>query len=478
MIPAPSHVPLADLAATGVSEYYASAAHYQAVAKRILGALRGGHFVLVTSDPPADAQALSAALRDVAGPGSSVITIRCGTELKRKNFKRSLTTSAKPKTSSPVFVLEGFGRLSDEQIEDLRKGTPYSEPIQPPAVLLVQMDFLSRLERPALHFLRDQIATRLHFQEVSDDEAIPVLHSRLLSLQTRPIEARGFCYGVLAGVVASATILGISIGALTLYSAAGPAGRPPVIAERVSLATEAASISDSVDEVAVSEEKISAGWKQAGPKLDPASTLVAVPPSTLAPQPTTIADQSVKTLPAEAEPAAGSRHSVANPSAVAEPVTGSGRSTGAPLAVSEPVAGSGLSVAASPAASAGPVADSGPSAASVAAPAASSRLSATANNELLARGDAFLELGDVASARLYYERAADAESGPAALRMGATFDTVFTRRAFLGAFTADPEKALFWYRRARELGVGEAEQRIKALETSPAVGPHSRPASK
>jgi hypothetical protein len=29
--------------------------------------------------------------------------------------------------------------------------------------------------------------------------------------------------------------------------------------------------------------------------------------------------------------------------------------------------------------------------------------------------------------------------------MGATFDTVFTRRAFLGTFMADPEKALFWY---------------------------------
>jgi hypothetical protein len=480
MIPAPNHVHLANLAATGVcSEYYASAAHYQAVAKRILGALREGHFVLMTGDPPADPQALSAALRDAAGPGSSVITILCGTELRRKNLKRGFTTSAKPKTSSPIFVLEGFGRLSDEQIEDLRKGTPYSEPIQPPAVLLVQMDFLSRLERPALHFLRDQIATQLHFQEVSDDEAIAVLHSRLLSLQTRPIEARGFRYGVLAGVVASATILGISIGALTLYSGAGPAGRPPVTvtAEHVSLARKAPSISDPVHEVAVSEEKVSAGWKQAGPKLGPGSMLAAVPPSTLAPQPTTIADQTVKTLPAEAEPAAGSRLSVTNPSAVAEPVTGSGRSTDAPLAVSEPVAGSGLSAAASPAVSAGPVADSGPSAAFVAAP-ASSRPSATANSELLARGDAFLEVGDIASARLYYERAADAESGPAALRMGATFDTVFTRRAFLGAFTADPEKALFWYRRARELGVGEAEQRIKALQTPPAVEPHSRPSSK
>ena len=459
MIAAPSHVPLADLAATGVhSEYYASAAHYQAIAKRILGALRGGHFVLVTGDPSADPQALSAALRDAASPGSSVITIACGTDLRRKNVKRILTRYAKAKAASPIFVLESFGRLSNEQIEGLCKGTPYSERIQPPAVLLVQMDFLSRLEQPALHFLRDQIAARLHFQEVGDDEAIAVLHSRLLSLQTRRIEARGFRYGrgLLVGVVASATILAISIGALTLYLAAGPAGRPPVASERFNLTNETA-----VDEAAISEDKIGVASKEAGPSPDSASTLVAVPPSALAPQPISIAHQSVNTLLAEAEPAAGRRLSAPTPSAVAEPVTGSGLSTGAP-----------------PAVSAGPVADSGPSTASVAAPVVSTRPSETANSELLARGDAFLEVGDIASARLYYERAADAESGPAAFRMGATFDTVFTRRAFLGAFTADPEKALFWYRRARELGVGEAEQRIKALETRPAVGPHSRPSSK
>jgi hypothetical protein len=307
--------------------------------------------------------------------------------------------------------------------------------------------------------LRDQIVAQLHFQEVSDDEAFAVLHSRLLSLQTRRVETRGFRSGLLVGVVASATLLAIIIGALTLYSAAGPAGRQPVAAEPVSLAREAASISDPVDEVAVSEEKISAGSKQAQP--DPASTLVAVPPSTLAPQPTTIAHQSLNTLPTEAEPAAGRRLSAPTPSGVAEPVASSGLSTGAP-----------------PAVSAGPVADSGPSAASVAAPVASRRLSATAISKLLARGDALLKAGDIASARLYYERAAEADSGPAALRMGETFDTVFTRRPFWGAFGADPDKALLWYRRARELGVAEAEQRIKALEIPATVGPHPRSSSK
>ena len=481
MIQAPSHTPLADLVATGVrSEYYASAAHCQAVAKRILDALSGGHFVLLTGDPPANPQGLSAALREAAGPLSSVITIACGPAPRRKDLKRILTATAKPKTGSPICILENFGRLSDEQIQDLCKGTPHSEPIKPPAVLLAQTDFLPRLEHPALHFLRDQIAARLQFQELSDDETIAVVHSRLLSLQTRRIKARGFRYGVVVGVVASAAVLAISLGAVALYSAAGPAGRPPVAAERISWASKAASTSGSVDEVAISEDKISVESREAGSNPDPASAPAAVPPSTVAPQPATIADQNINTLTAVAEPAAGSGLAAAAPSSGSEPIAGSGISAAAPSSGSEPIAKSSISAAA-PSSEPEPVAVSRPAAAAppvVSEPAASSRLSATAIRELLARGDAFLEAGDIASARSYYERAADAESGSAALRMGATFDTVFALRPSLGAFRADPDQALFWYRRARELGVGEAEQRIKALETPPAVGLYSWPSSK
>ena len=42
--------------------------------------------------------------------------------------------------------------------------------------------------------------------------------------------------------------------------------------------------------------------------------------------------------------------------------------------------------------------------------------------ELLEHGDALLRNGDVSSARLFYERAAGAGNGRAALRLGATFD--------------------------------------------------------
>jgi len=71
---------------------------------------------------------------------------------------------------------------------------------------------------------------------------------------------------------------------------------------------------------------------------------------------------------------------------------------------------------------------------------------------LVARGDSFLGTGDIASARLFYERAADAGDGPAALRLGATFDPVFLDRAGIHNIRADPDRAESWYRRARELG--------------------------
>jgi TPR repeat protein len=77
--------------------------------------------------------------------------------------------------------------------------------------------------------------------------------------------------------------------------------------------------------------------------------------------------------------------------------------------------------------------------------------------ELLARGDSFVVLGDIASARVFYERAAGAGDGRAALRMGTTFDMAFLRRAGLPRTFGDPAQARSWYRRALELGAVGAE---------------------
>jgi len=82
---------------------------------------------------------------------------------------------------------------------------------------------------------------------------------------------------------------------------------------------------------------------------------------------------------------------------------------------------------------------------------------------LLARGDTLLSIGDVASARLFYERAVDAGGGLAAIRLGETFDPLFLDRVRLRGVRGDPTAALFWYRRARDLGASDAEVLVKAL---------------
>jgi hypothetical protein len=84
-------------------------------------------------------------------------------------------------------------------------------------------------------------------------------------------------------------------------------------------------------------------------------------------------------------------------------------------------------------------------------------LSAVELSALLTRGDAVFGTGDLASARLFYERGANAGDGRAALRLGETFDPAFLARARLGRMPGDPDKAVYWYRRARDLGNREAE---------------------
>lgn len=84
---------------------------------------------------------------------------------------------------------------------------------------------------------------------------------------------------------------------------------------------------------------------------------------------------------------------------------------------------------------------------------------------LMVRGDEFFTMGDIASARLYYERAADAGSAEAALRAGETFDPAFLGRNRLLGMRAEPDQAEHWYRRARELGSRTAEALLNALKT-------------
>jgi hypothetical protein len=83
-----------------------------------------------------------------------------------------------------------------------------------------------------------------------------------------------------------------------------------------------------------------------------------------------------------------------------------------------------------------------------------SHLSAAEISELLTQGDARLQIGDVTSARLFYERAADAGDGRGAMRLGATFDPTFLQRAGLRNMRGDPAEAQFWYSRALDPAPG------------------------
>ncbi|MBV8131123.1 MAG: hypothetical protein JO282_01235, partial [Alphaproteobacteria bacterium] len=84
--------------------------------------------------------------------------------------------------------------------------------------------------------------------------------------------------------------------------------------------------------------------------------------------------------------------------------------------------------------------------------------------EFLARGDSFLHAGDVASARLFYERAADTGDWQAAMRMGATFDPAFLGRAGVRT-VGDPIKAQSWYRHALDLGAPKTDGQVESPKT-------------
>ena len=92
---------------------------------------------------------------------------------------------------------------------------------------------------------------------------------------------------------------------------------------------------------------------------------------------------------------------------------------------------------------------------------------------LVTRGDAFLSAGDIVSARLFYERAADGRDGGAALRLGATFDPGFLSRTRVRGAPGDPTQAASWYRRALDLGNSAAQEALRDLEQPRAAVPDS-----
>jgi TPR repeat protein len=82
---------------------------------------------------------------------------------------------------------------------------------------------------------------------------------------------------------------------------------------------------------------------------------------------------------------------------------------------------------------------------------------------MLTKGEELLAQGNIASARLFFRRAAEAGLGRAALALAATYDPDELDRLGVRGVQPDPAAARTWYERARQLGAVEAEERLKRL---------------
>lgn len=83
--------------------------------------------------------------------------------------------------------------------------------------------------------------------------------------------------------------------------------------------------------------------------------------------------------------------------------------------------------------------------------------------KLVAQGERYLEQGNVAIARQFFQRAADAGYARGAMRLAATFDPGELSRLQAQGVVPDRAEARKWYERARELGAPEAEERLARL---------------
>ena len=82
---------------------------------------------------------------------------------------------------------------------------------------------------------------------------------------------------------------------------------------------------------------------------------------------------------------------------------------------------------------------------------------------LMQQGEQFIAAGDLVTARIVFQRAAEAHDATAALALAATYDpTVLSKLGVVG-MSADVEKARTWYQKAESLGSADAARRLRAL---------------
>jgi TPR repeat protein len=83
--------------------------------------------------------------------------------------------------------------------------------------------------------------------------------------------------------------------------------------------------------------------------------------------------------------------------------------------------------------------------------------------ELVTRGGRLLATGDIAAARVFFERAAEQGNAGAATAAGKTYDPLYLEEAHVRGIRGDPVAAAKWYRRASAAGDKESDLRMKKL---------------
>jgi hypothetical protein len=79
------------------------------------------------------------------------------------------------------------------------------------------------------------------------------------------------------------------------------------------------------------------------------------------------------------------------------------------------------------------------------------------------QGEQFIAAGDVVTARIAFQRAAEAGDANAAVALGASYDPIVLTKLGVVGMSPDIAKARSWYRKAEKLGSPEATQRLEAL---------------
>jgi hypothetical protein len=82
---------------------------------------------------------------------------------------------------------------------------------------------------------------------------------------------------------------------------------------------------------------------------------------------------------------------------------------------------------------------------------------------LMKQGEQFIAAGDVVTARIAFQRAAEAGDAKAAVALGATYDPTVLAKLGVVGISADVAKARSWYQKAEKLGSPDARQRLELL---------------